>query len=255
MSAEDNILKILDRIAAAMSYMLEQSGVSVEQFVSMMSAHAVNSSPADQPRRTGQSLTLEQAHFLSDLVGEWHRHPDYVDDVGEPRVLTVKSSKPSFQSLCQLVANQKGSAPDSSPEQLLHFLIANQAVEMTDDGLARVIDRTFFYNRSGLGLAMQLSRLAVYAETVEHNTRNEGGRFDKAATVADLPADAIPLINKFLYENGMQFLQEADDFMESIVKNSNSLKRQPQAQSDDESLRLTVGLYLARWSDDLKDVE
>ena len=199
--------QIVERLAASLSYMLGAAGVSPEDFADALSRKSPHSSLTTDSNEQ-PPLNTDQVDFFSDLVTLWHREQEFVSDVGEPKSLPLKGSSGSFESLVRFTSDRHSIAPVFTSEHSLHVLLSHGTVQKNSVDEVVILDRAFIYGSSGTGLTMQLNRLAVFSETVSYNTRNGGGRFDRVASVVNLPREAVSQINAFLHDSGMHFLQQ-----------------------------------------------
>lgn len=207
------------------------AGMSVDSLETMaqraLSAaqHTCDTAAADRPQR--QDLD-DLAHVLS----VWHTHPAYVDREGGPRPLHRSGHSPSFESLTQLAI------PRSPAEKVLEQLIRLDGVSIDADGRICALRRELLvrtWDETGFSNWQQSVRR--YLDTLEFNySAPEQGRFERASHSERLPVELLPVFNRWVREQGSNFVQIVDDW---LTRHETS-----DTTDDEDCVKAGVGVYL-----------
>lgn len=179
-----------------------------------------------------ENLEFDQVRPASRILMAWHRDPVFCDDNGAPLLLAQDKSSPSFNDLYE-----KYSGKIVPMTTMLKELINVGAIERTDEGLLRVLTRSFLPCAVDPG-ALQRVGMAVrdLTETAAHNLFRDNRlrpRFERYATNQLIPADEIENFSDFLDDEAQAFLERADNWL---------LTREAGEGSDD-TVRVGVGVY------------
>ena len=169
---------------------------------------------------------------LAHVLSVWHTDPAYLDPEGGPCPLHLTGPGPSFESLTALAM------PGIPPNRVLDQLIRLEGVSVDADGLICALRRELLvrtWDETGFSNWQQSVRR--YLDTLEFNySVPEQCRFERASHSERLPAELLPVFNRWVQEQGTDFVQIVDDW----------LTRHESNDSDDQSdlVRAGVGVYL-----------
>lgn len=145
------------------------------------------------------------------LLGEWHRLPEYLDEGGAPRVIPSMGPAPSFEALHRM---HGGDIPATT---LQKDLLRAGAIEVQPDGRLRALTRYFMPVPLESDAVIRAGEvLLAMGDTVTLNLmRAPGtqGRFEGRAIQARVPLAVAAEFRAFLEQQGMQFLEAADDWL------------------------------------------
>jgi hypothetical protein len=195
---------------------LRVSGFTEEEILSVV-GHACKlyaRSPArgiwlDQTH--GLGLDQERITELMNLLRVWSQDPEFVDETGQPKRLSLENSAGSFRALlrrakCSLTA-----------QRTLQQLQALGSVQLCDRGRkARLLSNVLIVvvgNR--FVVAPSIDSIRRFAETIEHNlcegSRPGEGRIHRWAACDTLNPAQIDEIQRFVRSNGQTFLEALDE--------------------------------------------
>lgn len=196
----------------------------VEGTLTDWQAHGPASSDDEAPRQDLDDL----AHVLS----IWHTDPRFVDRDGRPKRLRQSGRAPSFEALAKIAI------PSVTPRDALKRLLIVGAVEVDSRGRVRALRRELVTKQwDELGLWNSRHTARRHLETLEFNYTVPGeGRFERTARSERLPAQLLPVFNRWVREQGANFVHMVDDW----------LTQHEQAPAGDEDTVVTagVGVYL-----------
>ena len=169
---------------------------------------------------------------LAHVLSVWHTDPTYVDPEGGPCPLRRSGPAPSFESLVALAV------PGSTAEHVLEQLIRLEGVSVDEDGQICAMRRELLvrtWDETGLSNWQQSVRR--YLDTLEFNySVPEQGRFERASHSERLPVELLPVFNRWVREQGTDFVQIVDDW---LTRHETS-----DAADPDNLVRAGVGVYL-----------
>ena len=216
----------------------KQAGVSETEFhqaVSESYARVEVDMPSAEP---GSTISLDHRNLFGHILSVWHNDAVYLDEKGNPLALPKDaSSGPSFTALFQEGLSAKPPTTGSiDAATALDVLCTHESIRCEEDGRYLPVSTSFYVNRiPGVGLLASLAYVAEYAATMAVNARpDDETRFVRVARTQNFPARNLPSINAMLLEEGLQFLQEVDAFIE----------RESADRTEDDELRdVGIGLY------------
>ncbi len=162
--------------------------------------------PADE-----QTATQGKQNRIARVLSGWHQDPDYLDAVGEPRVLSVDGPAPSFE---ELVKRYGGDVPGVT---IFRELKRTGAIRATNGNKIEVLRRNYRLDTADPdALARAGSVLADIGNTVTHNLYHdakEPTRFEARATNTNIPSSAMPAYRQFIYRQSQAFLETVDEWL------------------------------------------
>lgn len=160
----------------------------------------------DQPTAVGR---MNQATRV--LTG-WYSDEAFVDSSGEPRALAVSGDNPSFETLCD---KYSGDVPATT---MLKELRHVGAIDVEDDGRVRVMTRYYMPAHTDPEQMLRSGGvLEDVGQTVAwnlHRTSDQPSRFEGRATNMHIPANAVPAFREFIEQEGQEFLERVDAWLE-----------------------------------------
>jgi hypothetical protein len=175
---------------------------------------------------------------ISDLLTLWHQHPRFVDPVGRPIPIKIRTGKKSFQVLAALAA------PRTPAAKLLLELKRLRLVSIDRKGLVHVRTRSLnVYTDKQLRALHTLSSLRGFMRTLTHNLRsapsNSDQMFHRVAWNGNLNVNQVPRLKIWLRRYGQGLLESADSWMLRRSQSNKSLKRKQ------KSAEVSIGVYLS----------
>ena len=162
--------------------------------------------PADE-----QTATQGKQNRIARVLSGWHQDPDYLDAVGEPRVLPVEGPAPSFE---ELVKRYGGDVPGVT---IFRELKRTGAIRATNGDKIEVLRRNYRLDTADPdALTRAGSVLADIGNTVTHNLYHdakEPTRFEARATNTNIPSSAMPAYRQFIYRQSQAFLETVDEWL------------------------------------------
>lgn len=145
------------------------------------------------------------------LLGAWHQLPEYLDEAGRPRIIPPAGPAPSFEALHRA---HGGDIPATTMQKDLRRA---GAIEVQPDGRLRALTRYFMPVPLESDAVIRAGEvLLAMGDTVTLNlmrTPGTQGRFEGRATQARVPLAVAAEFRAFLEQQGMQFLEAADDWL------------------------------------------
>lgn len=172
---------------------------------------------------------------ISQILTAWHVDPEFIDERGHPKDLPPTGSSGSLASLLKRYA---GDLPHGAiKKEMLQLGL----IDVMNDGHMKILKRDYVYAALDPEIVRQMSvALHDHASTLDHNLntdRKTPARFEGLADNVHISARSANAFNKFIENQGMRFLQEADAWLSEheidVAKNANS-----------RQVRLGVGVYL-----------
>ena len=166
------------------------------------------------------------------LLSGWFQDPDYTDEDGAPRPLTIDGPRPSFSTL---FADYGGDTPRQT---MLRELLSAKSVDKDTDGRLTARRRYHMPADMDLGnLRFFGTNLFDHAETLSNNLASDGRpkRLEGFAVDSNVDAEHLEAFREFLDRRGQQFLEEIDDWLAS--------HRIDPDDADASPVRLGLGVY------------
>lgn len=151
------------------------------------------------------------------VLQHWVMDKDFVDEQGEPLVLPFSGVTPSFSDLV------KEYAGDIPPGALRTELIRSGAVEELDDGMLKLLRRTFRFIDSEAQLFWCFDRcLAGATSNITHNYLYKQGRVggkkswpNRVSEALRVRASDVPQLREFVRDCATRFTVEIDEHLTS----------------------------------------
>ncbi len=179
------------------------------------------------------------ASAIGELLTAWHQDPDYLDALGTPKPIRMRTGRRSFRRLADRTV------PNMDPKTLLLELEQIGAVTIDPDGYIRVHMRSLpVYEDKNLAIQHTLTSLHSFIRTLRHNLNSNASNsdqlFHRVAWNGDLDIREIPALKIRVKRHGQNFLESCDNWMarRSQYSPRNSIKRRKRAQ-------VFIGVYLA----------
>ncbi len=151
--------------------------------------------------------TPAQYNRAAKVLNRWLRDPDYLDQIGSPRILPVESEHGEL-SFSSLVRRSGGDIPVRA---VLDELIRVGAVVRLEDGRARVVRQAYTpLENIEDKLNILGTDVMLLVETITHNLFQEpdNSYLQLKISYDNLPVEALPLLRKITGEDGQIFLQQ-----------------------------------------------
>jgi hypothetical protein len=173
------------------------------------------------------------ANRATRVLSGWHRDPDFTDDEGEPRRLTVEGDGNEFG---ELVRRYSGDIPTVA---ILDELERVQSVAREPDGTVRVLNRAYVPSAGDPERVRMLGSAGHdLLATLEHNLcRSSDVRpyFQRTAFNMRIDPRALPVFHRLVSQQAQHLLEVFDDWLERHEVD----ERDPQAPAS----RAGVGIY------------
>jgi hypothetical protein len=200
-----------------------------------LAARVVDLDPAAMASRR----LYPHASAIGELLTAWHQDPEYLDDLGVPTAIRMRTGRRSFRHLADKTV------PNMDPKTLLSELERIGAVTIDANGYIRVHMRSLpVYEDKSLAIQHTLISLDSFIRTLRHNLNSNASNsdqlFHRVAWNGDLDAREIPALKIRVKRHGQNFLESCDNWMTRRSRSSthNSMKKRKRAQ-------VFVGVYLA----------
>jgi hypothetical protein len=169
---------------------------------------------------------------VSEVLRLWETRAEFLDAVGKPRVLPLAGS-PSFALLSQQAY------PQLPPEVVLGALENGHAIE-TVDGYVRLLSRTkLVKDREQAAHARAALVSTRLLRSLVGNLDPAGASeklFERTVLGHDIPRSQLPAIKAFMLRHGQQYLEDLDDWLETL--------QAPQASPNEDSVSAGACLFL-----------
>jgi hypothetical protein len=179
------------------------------------------------------------ASAIGELLTAWHQDPEYLDELGCPMPIRMRTKRRSFRQLATRTV------PNMNPHTLLSELQRIGAVTIDANGYISVHMRSIpVYESRDLAIQHTLMSLDSFIKTLMHNLNsaasNSDQLFHRVAWNGDLDPNEIPALKIRVKRHGQNFLESCDNWMRR--KN-----RSPRQKSKGKTPRVQafVGVYLA----------
>jgi hypothetical protein len=190
----------------------------------------------DSAAMTSRRL-FPHASAIGELLKAWHQNPEYLDDLGCPSPIKMRTRRRSFRHL----ANK--TVPNMDPKTLLSELERIGAVSIDTRGNIRVQMRSIpVYEDKQLAIQHTLMSLDSFIRTLRHNLNssasNSAQMFHRVAWSGDLDPREIPTLKIRVKRHGQNFLESCDNWMTRRNKSATS-------RANRKPVQAFVGVYLA----------
>jgi hypothetical protein len=170
---------------------------------------------------------------LGTLLREWHTNTSYLNDLGEPMVLSFEGKEPSFSSLARRFFS------DVPATTTLRELIEAGAVTRDEDGRVTAL-RDYFLPAAGnvQNTERMGGLIADFVGTVSHNLQreeNEPSRIEIRTTEEDIAKAHEAAFRKVLEREATKFYRRIELWLKD--------KKEFETHEDEEKTRLGFGVY------------
>jgi hypothetical protein len=177
------------------------------------------------------------ASAIGELLKAWHQDPEYLDDLGCPLPIKMRTRRRSFRNL----ANK--TVPNMDPKTLLCELERIGAVTTDTSGNIHVHMRSIpVYEDKKLAIQHTLMSLDSFIRTLRHNLNssasNSAQLFHRVAWSGDLDPQEIPTLKMRVKRHGQNFLESCDNWMTRRTRASTKRTVRKPVQA-------FIGVYLA----------
>lgn len=153
-----------------------------------------------------------------EVMCAWRRHPEFVDQMGDPLPLPQGQEGASFGALCKMARCKSGATT------VLGALVEFGAVEIDKDAKVVSLTPTFLAGKSGAGrLAVDgvVHQLAGFLQVIHRNvcsvSSSGGSRFERACSV-QVAAELEPVFAQLVRTRGQEFIDSIDEWLERNSK-------------------------------------
>lgn len=177
------------------------------------------------------------ASAIGELLRAWHQDPEYLDALGCPSPIKMRTRRRSFRQLAYKTV------PNMDPKTLLSELERIGAVTIDSNGSIRVHMRSIpVYEDKQLAIQHTLMSLDSFIRTLRHNLNSSASNsdqlFHRVAWSGELDPQELPSLKIRIKRHGQNFLESCDNWM--TRRNTPSTRR-----SKRKLVQAFVGVYLA----------
>jgi hypothetical protein len=164
-------------------------------------------------------LDIQRENFLdvSEVLRLWETAADYLDRHGQPRILAREDAF-GFDQL------SRTAYPSLEPQQVLESLLQGRAVEITATGL-RLVSRAKLVQSAPQAAHARAAQVAARLLNVIRNNLDPAGKapkhFERLVLNHHLPRAQLPALTAYFERHGQHFLEEVDDWMNTLVQPDN----------------------------------
>jgi len=192
-----------------------------------------------EPTKIAARRLYPHASAIGELLTAWHQDPEYLDSLGNPSPIRLRTGRRSFRRLAARTV------PNVDTKALLSELERIGAVSIDPNEYIRVHMRSLpVYEDKQLAIQHTLVSLDSFIRTLRHNlnssTSNSDQLFHRVAWNGELDARKIPALKIRVKRHGQNFLESCDNWMTRSAKSSAlnpRIRRKP--------VQVFVGVYLA----------
>ncbi|MDJ0819708.1 MAG: DUF6502 family protein [Desulfobacterales bacterium] len=160
--------------------------------------------------RPDVTASYEKHNRAARVIAAWRREPEFLDEKGDPALLPMEGSGPTFSDL---VKRFSGNVP---PRAILDELIHVGAVERREDGKVALLTRAYIprivdsHKLNILGIDVQ-----HLIATIDHNLNPETTepRFQRKVLYDNLPDEALPKFHNVFAKRAQSLLENADKWL------------------------------------------
>jgi hypothetical protein len=179
------------------------------------------------------------ASAIGELLTAWHQDPEYLDELGFPAPIRMRTKHRSFRHLATKTV------PNMDPSTLLSELRRVGAVTIDANGYISVHMRSIpVYENRDLAIQHTLVSLDSFIKTLMHNLNSSASNsdqlFHRVAWNGDLDPKEIPALKIRVKRHGQNFLESCDYWM--TRKNKSSMRK---SRNKTPRVQAFVGVYLA----------
>ncbi|MBD3670195.1 MAG: hypothetical protein HUJ29_05415 [Gammaproteobacteria bacterium] len=151
------------------------------------------------------------------VISGWIHDERFLDKAHEPLLLKFDAEESSF---VQLVKEYSGDIPARA---ILDELQRVGAVEILDNDLIQLNARAYIPKTGEVEkLHILGSDVSDLIDTIDHNLQGKGApMFQRKVAYDNLPAEALPLLQKMAEEKGQTLLEELNEWLSTQDRDSN----------------------------------
>ena len=192
-----------------------------------------------EPSAIASRKLFPHASAIGELLTAWHQDPEYLDHLGGPSPIRMRTGRRSFRYLASKTV------PNMDPRTLLSELEQIGAVTIDTKGNIRVQMRSLpVYEDKNLAVQHTLMSLDSFIRTLRHNLNsapsNSDQLFHRVAWNGDFDAREIPALKIRMKRHGQNFLESCDNWMARRTMPSTNNSRNPKKRA-----QVFIGVYLA----------
>ena len=192
-----------------------------------------------EPTAIASRKLFPHASAIGELLTAWHQDPEYLDNLGGPSPIHMRTGSRSFRHLASKTV------PNMDPRTLLSELEQIGAVTIDTKGNIRVHMRSLpVYEDKNLAIQHTLMSLDSFIRTLRHNLNsapsNSDQLFHRVAWNGDFDAREIPALKIRMKRHGQNFLESCDNWMARRTMPSTNNSRRPNKRA-----QVFIGVYLA----------
>ena len=164
-----------------------------------------------------QQESVHEYNRAARVISGWVADDNYRDESDEPSVLAFDTGESCFT---RLVKQYSGDIPARA---ILDELLRVGAVSVLDDNQIRLNSRAYIPS-SGEAEKMNIlgTDVSDLITTIDHNLAAQGTpMFQRKVSYDNLPAEALPLLQKMAAEKGQHLLEELNDWLSTQDRDSN----------------------------------
>lgn len=191
------------------------------------------------PAKMASRRLYPHASAIGELLTMWHQDPEYLDDLGCPSPIRMRTGRRSFRYLADKTV------PNMDPKTLLSELERIGAVTIDANGYIRVHMRSLpVYEDKHLAIQHTLISLDSFIRTLRHNLNSTASNadqlFHRVAWNGEFDTREISALKIRVKRHGQNFLESCDNWMTRRTKSSahNSRRKAKRTQ-------VFIGVYLA----------
>lgn len=177
---------------------------------------------------------VREGNRLSRVLTGWHTDPEFLDALGQPRVLPENDGHNSF---ARLLGRYAGDLPHGAVRK---EMLRRGLMEELADGTLKVLARDFVYSDLDPDVIRQMGvALHDHAATLAHNLdddRDGERRFEGLADNARIAVEHLPEFRAMVERRGMEFLRQVDNWLAGHETESSE-------NGTHRTVRLGAGIY------------
>ena len=167
------------------------------------------------------------------VISGWIREPQYQDEQGEPRVLTLRGESPSFEDLVERYSG------DITARAILDELLTMGIVERVDKNTVKLVAKGYVPQSSDSEKFLVLSQhCADLMATGGHNIMlpAKDAYFQRQVTYSELPESVMGEFKQYSMEKSLELLIDFDKWL-------SDKKEQVEAKPGEALHRIGIGVY------------
>ncbi|TXH67953.1 MAG: hypothetical protein E6Q83_15195 [Thiothrix sp.] len=168
------------------------------------------------------------------VIGGWINDPDFNTPTGQPAVLALQGSIPSFETL---VGRYSGDMPARA---MLRELLQTGIVSQTSEDRVQLLTNAYIPEGSETEkLAILATDVALLVNTINHNLlcEAEERHFQRKVSYDNLPAEALPQFKHMVNEDAMALLLKLNAWLAQQDRDHNP------AATGSGRMRAGLGIY------------